>query len=44
VKSDKGASYILCGKSREDESFPKYPRLPVMSCRGYEEIDRPKKT
>jgi len=29
--------FSLCERSRSDPSFPRYPRLPVMSCRGYEE-------
>ena len=26
----------MCERSRTDPSFPRYPRLPVTSCRGYE--------
>jgi hypothetical protein len=25
-----------CGLSEVDPSFPKYPRLPVLECRGFE--------
>lgn len=36
VKSDRGSTFLLCELSNRDPSFPKYPRLPVLSCRGYE--------
>ena len=26
----------MCLKSREDPDFPKYPRVPVQACAGYE--------
>ena len=28
--------FWMCGRSATDPSFPQYPRLPVLSCRGYE--------
>jgi len=37
IKSDRGSSFYLCSLSLTDASFPKYPRLPVLQCRGYEE-------
>ena len=30
------ASFWRCGRSDRDPSFPRYPRLPVLRCRGYE--------
>ena len=30
-----GATYSLCELSAGDETYPKYPRLPVLSCPGY---------
>ena len=36
VRSDRGSVFFLCGLSRQDPTFPKYPRLPVVSCRGFE--------
>lgn len=36
VESERGSIFILCEKSASDPSFPKYPRLPVVECRGYE--------
>jgi hypothetical protein len=29
--------FWMCELSKTDRSFPQYPRLPVMRCRGYEE-------
>jgi hypothetical protein len=28
---------VMCERSLTDPSFPRYPRLPVLTCRGYEE-------
>lgn len=36
ITSDRGATFYLCERSASDKSFPKYPRLPVIQCRGYE--------
>jgi hypothetical protein len=27
--------FWLCERSRTDPRFPRYPRLPVVGCRGY---------
>ncbi|HEX7243225.1 MAG TPA: hypothetical protein VF263_23270 [Longimicrobiaceae bacterium] len=35
VRSGKGSLFYLCELSRVDPAFPKYPRLPVLRCRGY---------
>ncbi|HLF14448.1 MAG TPA: hypothetical protein VI932_06130 [Bacteroidota bacterium] len=31
----RGSEFILCGLSRTDPRFPRYPRLPVLRCDGY---------
>jgi hypothetical protein len=36
VESDRGSKFYLCERSATDPTFPKYPRLPVLQCRGYE--------
>lgn len=36
VESGRGVAYLLCGLSRTDPRFPRYPRLPVDSCDGFE--------
>jgi hypothetical protein len=37
IRSDRGSVFYLCKLSAGDPRFPKYPRLPVRSCAGYEE-------
>jgi hypothetical protein len=36
IESRRGSRFWLCGLSRADPRFPKYPRLPVVRCGGYE--------
>jgi len=36
VESNRGSVFLLCELSRSDPQFAKYPRLPVLSCSGYE--------
>jgi hypothetical protein len=36
VRTTRGSAFSLCERSRTDPDFPRYPRLPVTSCRGYE--------
>jgi hypothetical protein len=41
VKNTRGSVFSLCERSKtEPESFPRYPRLPVLECRGYEEREK----
>jgi len=35
IQSKRGSIFFLCKLSESDPTFPKYPRLPVLSCRGY---------
>jgi hypothetical protein len=28
--------FVLCERSRASADFPRYPRLPVLACRGFE--------
>jgi hypothetical protein len=37
VESARGSVFFLCRRSADDPSFPKYPRLPVIACPGYEQ-------
>jgi hypothetical protein len=37
IESDRGSVFYLCERSAIDASFPKYPRLPVLQCRGYDQ-------
>jgi len=36
----RGSVFLLCKLSREDKSFPKYPRVPVEKCPGFKPSDR----
>lgn len=36
IQSARGSVFHLCRLSETDERFPKYPRLPVVRCDGYE--------
>ncbi|MCI0372115.1 MAG: hypothetical protein L0214_12275 [candidate division NC10 bacterium] len=36
VASGKGSRFLYCRRSETDPLFPKYPRLPVLRCGGYE--------
>ena len=37
VRNTRGSVFSLCRRSRvEPERFPRYPRLPVLECPGYE--------
>lgn len=35
VRNSRGSVFSLCLRSRTDRSFPRYPRLPVVSCSGH---------
>lgn len=36
VPNTRGSVFSLCQRSRTDPAFPRYPRLPVASCPGFE--------
>ena len=36
LESDRGSVFWRCDLSATDPRFPKYPRLPVRECSGYE--------
>lgn len=35
VDTRRGSRFFLCQLSETDPRFPKYPRTPVLRCRGY---------
>jgi hypothetical protein len=39
VTTTRGSSFSLCELSRTDPAYPRYPRLPVTACGGYERAD-----
>jgi hypothetical protein len=36
IRNTRGSSFSMCERAKTDPSFPKYPRLPVLECRGFE--------
>lgn len=36
VVRTKRSSFSLCRRWKEDDRYPRYPRLPVVRCPGYE--------
>ena len=39
VGNTRGSTFSLCERSKTEPEFPRYPRLPVLSCRGFEPRD-----
>ena len=37
VPNTRGSVFSLCERSRNEPEFPRYPRLPVTECRGFEQ-------
>jgi len=37
IESGRGSVFLRCGRHDEDARFPKYPRLPVIECAGFEQ-------
>jgi hypothetical protein len=40
VESARGSQFLMCERSKMDPRYPKYPRLPVTTCAGYEKRAR----
>lgn len=36
IQSARGSTFYRCGRSDTDPAFLRYPRLPVLACRGFE--------
>jgi hypothetical protein len=37
VKNTRGSTFSLCQRSKQEpDRFPRYPRVPVLECPGYE--------
>jgi hypothetical protein len=36
IRNDRGSVFSMCLRGIADPSYPKYPRLPVLNCPGYE--------
>jgi hypothetical protein len=39
VRNTRGGAFSMCERAKFDERFPKYPRLPVERCPGWERRD-----
>ena len=40
IRSDRGSVFLMCLRGLQDANYPKYPRLPVLRCAGYNERGR----
>lgn len=38
VRSGRGSQFSLCERSKSDDRYPKYPRMPVLACPGHEPV------
>jgi len=36
ITSDRGSIFYQCSRYAAEPQYPKYPRLPVLSCPGYD--------
>lgn len=36
VVNDRGSRFLRCTRADTDARFPRYPRLPVVACEGFE--------
>ncbi|WP_321476050.1 hypothetical protein [uncultured Paludibaculum sp.] len=41
IANDRGSVFLLCRRALTDPSYPKYPRLPVLRCLGFEPVPPP---
>jgi hypothetical protein len=41
IESDRGSVFFLCERALTDPRFQKYPRLPLLTCEGYEKAGEP---
>jgi hypothetical protein len=37
IHNTRGSTFSMCDWSKNEPEYPKYPRLPVLECRGYEQ-------
>jgi hypothetical protein len=41
IPNTRGSVFSLCERSRTDPDYPRYPRIPVLSCPGFEQVRDP---
>jgi len=44
VRNKRGSEFVMCALHNSVQSFPKYPRLPVLSCVGYRQASQDEST
>lgn len=44
ILASRRSTFVLCSLSRTDPRFPRYPRLPVVACVGFERTGSPERT
>jgi hypothetical protein len=37
IRSGRGSTFSMCQRHKTEPAYPKYPRLPVTACPGYEQ-------
>lgn len=40
IANTRGSVFSMCLRARTDERYPKYPRIPVGACPGWERRDQ----
>jgi hypothetical protein len=38
IKNTRGSTFSMCERAKTQPEYPKYPRLPVRECPGYERV------
>jgi hypothetical protein len=36
IRNTRGSEFSLCERSKTEPEYPRYPRVPVTACAGYE--------
>jgi hypothetical protein len=36
IRTTRGSAFSMCLRSKDDPRYPKYPRIPVLDCPGWE--------
>ena len=42
VSNTRGSTFSLCERSRSEPEYPRYPRIPVRECAGWEPATDPR--
>ena len=43
IDTARGSTFWRCRLAEVDARFPRYPRLPVVECAGYEPVEHPRR-